>query len=442
MNDSATMSCALVGVPDAHECFGGNGAAAAEIDDGLVLDAEAVFVHGAAEHALHTEPADGPRAQIGVEHLPAIPSAVLGSVERQVGLLEEPCRAVVGVRGGRDADAGRAHELLVADLERDAARGDDPITERDRLFEPRDVLDQDGELVATEARERVLRPQGRAEPLGHLQQHGVAHEVAERVVDELEAVEIEEEDGHQPVAPLDAAQGLLQPVHEDRAIGNAGQGVGGRLSPEVEVRAPAIADVADRGHDQRLGPVAHDHRHRLGPPVRTVCAAEARHRGQRHVGQRRRLVTRAVDEPCVVGVDEVASGLSDQIVGCPAEPGEARGRDEAVDAVDRCHRVEVGRTFDDEAVEQRRPSRIDCSRCHRGSPFSRRRRRHRGPGQRVPAVERALVERPDHTTVPPLRHFRYERHDRACHERPPARRQSWAFRPSAGPRPAGGSATR
>ena len=54
----------------------------------------------------------------------------------------------------------------------------------------------------------------------------VAGHVAEAVVDDLEAVEVEEEDGEVIVrAPLGARDGLVEPVGEQGAVGQAGQGV-------------------------------------------------------------------------------------------------------------------------------------------------------------------------------------------------------------------------
>ena len=50
-----------------------------------------------------------------------------------------------------------------------------------------------GELVAVQAAQADDVGHGRAQALGHGQQHLVAHGVAERVVDQLEAVEVEEE---------------------------------------------------------------------------------------------------------------------------------------------------------------------------------------------------------------------------------------------------------
>ena len=56
-----------------------------------------------------------------------------------------------------------------------------------------DVLEQDRELVAAEARGHVGAARARVQPARELDQHLVAGGVAERVVDRLEVVEVEED---------------------------------------------------------------------------------------------------------------------------------------------------------------------------------------------------------------------------------------------------------
>jgi len=55
------------------------------------------------------------------------------------------------------------------------------------------VLDQHGELVATEACEHGARPGRGTKPLRHQLQHAIAEVVSERVVDGLEVVEVDEQ---------------------------------------------------------------------------------------------------------------------------------------------------------------------------------------------------------------------------------------------------------
>ena len=72
--------------------------------------------------------------------------------------------------------------------------------------------------------------------------------MAERVVDGLEAVEVEEE--HRGAAarpaPARAAQRLLEPVEEQRAVGQAGERVVQRVVLEALDRAAVVDGVAQR----------------------------------------------------------------------------------------------------------------------------------------------------------------------------------------------------
>ena len=74
-------------------------------------------------------------------------------------------------------------------------------------------LQQDGELVSAEARERVAVAQARLEPPRHRDQQLVAHQVAEAVVDHLEAIEIEIKNRESPAATVRLLE-LLEPAAE------------------------------------------------------------------------------------------------------------------------------------------------------------------------------------------------------------------------------------
>ena len=98
--------------------------------------------------------------------------------------------------GGQCPDAADAHHVTRS-FTVDAERGASWIVHRGRprAARPRAcILEQHGELVAAQPRDRVA---GRAaqQPLGHLDQQLVAGGVAEAVVDRLEVVEVEEEHG-------------------------------------------------------------------------------------------------------------------------------------------------------------------------------------------------------------------------------------------------------
>ena len=76
-----------------------------------------------------------------------------------------------------------------------AQHGLDPLRHRGGLLALLHVLEQDRELVAAQPRHGVSRPHRRLEGRAELDEEPVAHAVAEAVVDELEAIHVQEDDG-------------------------------------------------------------------------------------------------------------------------------------------------------------------------------------------------------------------------------------------------------
>ncbi len=99
--------------------------------------------------------------------------------------------------------------------------------------------EQDRELVSADTCHGVLAPHRRGEALGHLLDQIVAGSVPEGVVDRLEVVEVDEEHAHRLAHPAGAHQFLLDPVLEEPAVGQSGEGVVPRhvrdLLEQVEV---------------------------------------------------------------------------------------------------------------------------------------------------------------------------------------------------------------
>ena len=104
------------------------------------------------------------------------------------------------------------------------------------------VLDDDGEFVAAHPADMAERPDFLDQPLGDALQHGVALGVAERVVDRLEAVEIEEHDRAGRLAAGRARQRLAEQLADPAAIGQAREHV---HIGEVGQPLLGAADVGD-----------------------------------------------------------------------------------------------------------------------------------------------------------------------------------------------------
>ncbi len=77
------------------------------------------------------------------------------------------------------------------------------------------------ELVAAQARDRVRFAHGSRQPLRDRLQELVARVVAERVVDALEVVEVEEQASDVRAVALRLREDLLQPLVEQRAVGQS-----------------------------------------------------------------------------------------------------------------------------------------------------------------------------------------------------------------------------
>ena len=104
----------------------------------------------------------------------------------------------------RDADARRGEHFAAADRERRAQRVLNAERDRVRLLLVADAVQQNRELVAAQPRQRVSLAQARLEPPRHGDEQLVADQVAEAVVDDLEAIEIEVQ-RREPVAACGAA---------------------------------------------------------------------------------------------------------------------------------------------------------------------------------------------------------------------------------------------
>ena len=109
----------------------------------------------------------------------------------------------------------------------------------------RDALEQDDELVAAEARQRVTGPDGTAQPVPDDPQQLVAHLVAQVVVDHLEAVDVTEEHGDLAARPVRLEQCVVQVVEQEPPVRQAGQRVLERVPGQLLLEGLALGRVAE-----------------------------------------------------------------------------------------------------------------------------------------------------------------------------------------------------
>ena len=100
--------------------------------------------------------------------------------------------------------------------------------------------------------------------------------VAEAVIDQFEAIDVEEQ--HRAAGarvPDGALQVLLDAIHEQAAIGEPGEGIVQRVVLEAQLSQPAVSDVGDRARHPGRRAVGPAHRQATGdhPPPAPVGVA-------------------------------------------------------------------------------------------------------------------------------------------------------------------------
>jgi hypothetical protein len=123
----------------------------------------------------------------------------------------------------RDAHAGAQAHLVGCELEGRSHCLQDSAGDQCGRLRLGYLLQDDREFVAAEAGHRIALADGRPQALRHRPENLIAHRVAEPVVHCLEAVQVHEQQRHRAVMAAHLEHGLLQPVSQQQAVGQAGE---------------------------------------------------------------------------------------------------------------------------------------------------------------------------------------------------------------------------
>ena len=141
------------------------------------------------------------------------------------------------------------------DGDRSLQRGADALEHRQHAVGLVEIGQQQAELVAAEAGERVRVADRAADALGDLDQQLVAGGVAERIVDLLEAVEVHQQDRQLGVVAPRVADRLADALAEQDPVGQPGERIVQRLVlvelgllDQLALGALALGDVLDHRH--------------------------------------------------------------------------------------------------------------------------------------------------------------------------------------------------
>ncbi len=179
----------------AQQRLDGDDAPGLQIALRLIMHGKLIGREALAQLAL--QQAGAPRDQVHLrrKETAAVAAVRLGAVHGQLGVLEQPVGVLTVRREHGDADARAGVHLLAPGIERLAEAVDHPARQRARIVGAAHAGLQDREFVAPEPRDRPGVVHAALQPRGHRAKQQIAAGQAERVVDSLEAIEIEQEHG-------------------------------------------------------------------------------------------------------------------------------------------------------------------------------------------------------------------------------------------------------
>ena len=237
-------------------------------NDRLVIKLQIAIGHGIAQIFLELRARLGSRVQILGVKMVAPATAILGRVQRQVGIANEffAVRSMVG--RNCDSDRRADHDALTVDGIRLRERMDDFVAERGQRFGGHLCGDDDLEFISAKAAHLAHLPHGTLQPLCDLLEQGIARRVAHRIVDLLEPVEIEQKDRAMPVRLHRRIEDFLERLRHLVPVGEACQRVVACQSRRLLLASPAFGQIGSRpAETDEIVEVVVNRTTRNGPPA-------------------------------------------------------------------------------------------------------------------------------------------------------------------------------
>ena len=194
----------------------------------------------------------------GVETLDVRAAVALARVERRIGVVDD--LVTVGARRGKGRDPDRDRERPAPAVVAGEGRGEQVVGD-DLGAVGRAVRQQERELVPAGSIRPVAPAQVGAHDLGHRAKELVAGRVAAQVVDLLEVVHVDDDEGHRRPVVAGLGDPRVELLLEGAVVAEAGQrveqrietGAVVRLAQAVELpvdRRHAVRDAARQGHER------------------------------------------------------------------------------------------------------------------------------------------------------------------------------------------------
>jgi len=247
-NELAGRNHAALRMHPAHQCLCAHHLALL-VHHRLVVQQKLVALQRQPDIPLQRRPRAGGGLHGGVKKAQRIAPLDLGLVHGQVRTLKQFVHRLLRVPKQRDTDARRAVNLAFVHLKRFVQRCDDLLGNRFGLdgglrLHAVQVLENQHKLITPEAGHGVHRPHTSLQALRHLNQQAVAPFVTERVVDGLEIVQVQKQQGSVALFARAQLGRLREPVQQQPAIGQPCELVIKREPLNLGLGLLALGDIA------------------------------------------------------------------------------------------------------------------------------------------------------------------------------------------------------
>ena len=192
--------------------------------DGLGIEQEALFLEGIGDalHPLHFPQLTHQFQVVGLEYVNAVAPLVLGRIAGGIGRAEYLGKILALAVDGHHADAHADAEGLAMPGEVEILDVFPELVGNAQCLFQRAIFQQHGEFVASQPGQGVVVPHPFLEQDGQMPEHFIPRHMAAGVVDDLELVQIQVEQGMLLRRLLGGFHGPGYPVFEFRAVEQAG----------------------------------------------------------------------------------------------------------------------------------------------------------------------------------------------------------------------------
>ncbi len=228
--------------------------AAGQIDDRLIEHLEFALLQGPAQIALQLHQQDHLIVHGRIEqHVRLVLAARLGLIQGDIGVAQQVFRplAVAVIQG--DADAGRGVNFVTADVKGFGQALMEALGAEHGVARLAQFGQEDQEFIPAHAGDQIAAAAQRGvQALADHRQHPVADVVAQTVVDDLEPVDVEQQQGGQFVPAVAAVEQFLDFAQDHGAVGQSGERVVQDVVLQAGLDLLALGNIAQ--HRQQLRP--------------------------------------------------------------------------------------------------------------------------------------------------------------------------------------------